>query len=77
MYGLHMARTEGRKEKKNSLTQAMRSIWGFICFITVCCCCIPYLIDATKDVEHKCGHCGVMLAVWHRGSGNAEVLQHS
>ncbi|MDI1486220.1 MAG: hypothetical protein OHK93_005446 [Ramalina farinacea] len=47
-------------------TGNMTHIWGFICFITVCCCCIPYLIDATKDVEHKCGHCGVMLAVWHR-----------
>jgi len=47
--------------------------------LLLCCClclgCIPYLATWFKDVEHKCGHCGALLAVWHR-SGRTEVMQH-
>ncbi|KAL8668739.1 MAG: hypothetical protein Q9168_006644 [Polycauliona sp. 1 TL-2023] len=46
----------------------------------ICCCfclgCIPYLIRSLKDVEHKCGHCGVLLATWHN-SGRVVAHQHS
>jgi len=37
--------------------------------------CIPYLMNAFKDAEHKCGNCGALLAVWHR-SGRIEVRQY-
>ncbi|KAL6719061.1 hypothetical protein ACLMJK_003296 [Lecanora helva] len=44
--------------------------------LVICCIfalgCIPYLVDSLKDVDHKCGHCGVALATWHR-SGHTEV----
>jgi len=47
--------------------------------ILCCCClclgCIPYLASWFKDCEHKCGHCGGLLAVWHR-SGRTEVMAH-
>ncbi|KAK0610874.1 LPS-induced tumor necrosis factor alpha factor, partial [Immersiella caudata] len=46
----------------------------------LCCCfclgCIPYLMSSLKDVEHKCGHCGVSLATWHR-SGVTDVHLHA
>ncbi|KAF1837028.1 hypothetical protein BDW02DRAFT_595871 [Decorospora gaudefroyi] len=46
----------------------------------LCCClclgCIPYLMNSLKDVQHKCGRCGVLLATWHR-SGTTEVHIHS
>ncbi|KAM0798542.1 LITAF-like zinc ribbon domain-containing protein [Usnea florida] len=28
--------------------------------------CIPYLMPGLKDAQHKCGHCGVLLARWHK-----------
>jgi hypothetical protein len=38
--------------------------------VGLCCClclgCIPYLMKSLKDVDHKCGNCGVLLATWHR-----------
>jgi len=34
--------------------------------------CIPYLITSTKDIRHNCGHCGTILATWHR-SGRTVV----
>ena len=46
---------------------------------TCCLCllgCIPYLMNSLKDVTHKCGRCGVLLATWHR-SGTTEVHIHS
>ncbi|KAH8732147.1 LITAF-like zinc ribbon domain-containing protein [Phaeosphaeriaceae sp. PMI808] len=47
---------------------------GF-CFL--CCLgCIPYAVSSLKDVQHKCGRCGVLLATWHR-SGTTEVHIHS
>ncbi|KAI4281203.1 MAG: hypothetical protein L6R35_005702, partial [Caloplaca aegaea] len=47
---------------------------AILCF---CCClgCIPYMMRTLKDVEHKCGHCGVLLATWHN-SGRTVVHQH-
>ncbi|EON64813.1 hypothetical protein W97_04047 [Coniosporium apollinis CBS 100218] len=46
----------------------------------LCCClclgCIPYLMNSLKDVQHKCGKCGVLLATWHR-SGTTEVHIHN
>ncbi|KAF1921207.1 LITAF-like zinc ribbon domain-containing protein, partial [Ampelomyces quisqualis] len=47
---------------------------GLCCF---CCLgCIPYIMNSLKDVQHKCGRCGVLLATWHR-SGTTEVHIHS
>ncbi|KAJ4983078.1 litaf-like zinc finger domain-containing protein [Stagonosporopsis vannaccii] len=40
--------------------------------LTWCLCCIPYCMTSTKNVSHKCGQCGVLLATWHR-SGHTEV----
>lgn len=35
--------------------------------VVLCCCfclgCIPYMASWFKDVEHKCGNCGALLAV--------------
>lgn len=47
---------------------------GLCCF--ACLGCIPYLMNSLKDVQHKCGKCGVLLATWHR-SGSTEVHIHS
>jgi lipopolysaccharide-induced tumor necrosis factor-alpha factor len=47
---------------------------GLCCLI--CLGCIPYLMNSLKDVQHKCGRCGVLLATWHR-SGTTEVHIHS
>ncbi|KAH7098340.1 LITAF-like zinc ribbon domain-containing protein [Auriculariales sp. MPI-PUGE-AT-0066] len=51
-------------------------IWAII--TGVCCgmCCVPYLINTWKDVEHKCGSCGTPLAIWHRSGDETEVLRH-
>jgi transcription elongation factor Elf1 len=45
------------------------------CFF-LCLGCIPYMMNSLKDVQHKCGRCGVLLATYHR-SGNTEVHIHS
>ncbi|KAF2190913.1 hypothetical protein K469DRAFT_719872 [Zopfia rhizophila CBS 207.26] len=47
---------------------------GLCCF--ACLGCIPYVMNSLKDVQHKCGRCGVLLATWHR-SGTTEVHIHS
>ncbi|KAH8684609.1 LITAF-like zinc ribbon domain-containing protein [Tricladium varicosporioides] len=48
--------------------------------LVLCCCfclgCIPYCASWFKDVEHKCGNCGALLAVYHR-SGSTEVTAHA
>ncbi|KAH7107145.1 LITAF-like zinc ribbon domain-containing protein [Auriculariales sp. MPI-PUGE-AT-0066] len=44
-----------------------------IIFTTFCCCFIPYITTAFKDVVHTCGNCGTKLAVW-RGEGRLEML---
>jgi len=50
--------------------------WGLgLCFL-FCLGCIPYVMNSLKDVQHKCGRCGVLLATWHR-SGTTEVHIHS
>ncbi|TEY71293.1 hypothetical protein BOTCAL_0096g00100 [Botryotinia calthae] len=45
---------------------------ALLCCAVSCLGCIPYLVSGLKDVDHKCGHCGVLLAVWHR-SGRTDV----
>ncbi|PVH91924.1 hypothetical protein DM02DRAFT_620229 [Periconia macrospinosa] len=50
--------------------------WAFGLCCLVCLGCIPYIMNSTKDVQHKCGKCGVLLATWHR-SGTTEVHIHS
>ncbi|KAF2501065.1 hypothetical protein BU16DRAFT_190012 [Lophium mytilinum] len=46
--------------------------WALGLCCLVCLGCIPYLMNSLKDVQHKCGRCGVLLATWHRG-GTTEV----
>jgi hypothetical protein len=50
--------------------------WAFGLCCLVCLGCIPYVMNSMKDVQHKCGRCGVLLATWHR-SGTTEVHIHS
>ncbi|KAF2760978.1 hypothetical protein EJ05DRAFT_248408 [Pseudovirgaria hyperparasitica] len=50
--------------------------WALALCCLVCLGCIPYLMNSLKDVQHKCGRCGVLLATWHR-SGSTEVHIHS
>ncbi|KAF2865955.1 LITAF-like zinc ribbon domain-containing protein [Massariosphaeria phaeospora] len=47
-----------------------------ICCFTLCLGFIPYVMNSLKDVQHKCGRCGVLLATWHR-SGTTEVHIHA
>ncbi|KAF5703521.1 lipopolysaccharide-induced transcription factor regulating tumor necrosis factor [Fusarium mundagurra] len=46
--------------------------WAAVLCFLLCLGCIPYLMNDAKDVEHKCGQCGVTLATWHR-SGTTEI----
>jgi len=50
-------------------------LWAVVACLVACLGCIPYLMTSLKDVQHRCGQCGTLLAVWHR-SGGAEVLVH-
>lgn len=50
--------------------------WALGLCCLVCLGCIPYVMNSLKDVQHKCGRCGVLLATWHR-SGTTEVHIHS
>ncbi|USP73646.1 hypothetical protein yc1106_00920 [Curvularia clavata] len=50
--------------------------WAFGLCCLCCLGCIPYVMSSMKDVQHKCGRCGVLLATWHR-SGSTEVHIHS
>ncbi|KAF2813874.1 uncharacterized protein BDZ99DRAFT_553885 [Mytilinidion resinicola] len=50
--------------------------WALGLCCIVCLGCIPYVMNSLKDVQHKCGRCGVLLATWHR-SGTTEVHIHS
>jgi len=50
--------------------------WAFVLCCCVCLGCVPYVMNSLKDVTHKCGRCGVLLATWHR-SGSTEVHIHS
>jgi lipopolysaccharide-induced tumor necrosis factor-alpha factor len=52
------------------------SVWagGFL-LLTGLCCWVPYLMDSLKNIEHRCGGCGVMLATVHK-SGTVDVHQY-
>jgi hypothetical protein len=50
--------------------------WALGLCCLACLGCIPYLMNSLKDVQHRCGRCGVLLATWHR-SGTTEVHIHS
>jgi len=65
-----------QRPKQNTNTNHKISPHSLVALATcciICLGCIPYLIDSLKDAEHYCGHCGALLAVWHR-SGHTEVL---
>ncbi|KAI9854183.1 MAG: hypothetical protein M1824_000562 [Vezdaea acicularis] len=52
-------------------------VWALVCCcLTLVLTPLPYLMNSTKDVAHHCGHCGVLLATYHK-SGTTEVHQHS
>jgi lipopolysaccharide-induced tumor necrosis factor-alpha factor len=48
--------------------------------LVLCCCfclgCLPYCINGTKDVNHKCSSCHALLAVWHRSNSKVVVIAH-
>ncbi|OQV03768.1 LITAF-like zinc ribbon domain-containing protein [Cladophialophora immunda] len=51
-------------------------VWaGVACCLTGLLCFVPYLMNSLKDVQHRCGNCGVLLATWHK-SGVVEVHMH-
>ncbi|OAP63355.1 hypothetical protein AYL99_02582 [Fonsecaea erecta] len=51
-------------------------VWaGVACCLTGLLCFVPYLMNSLKDVQHRCGVCGVLLATWHK-SGVVEVHMH-
>jgi len=50
--------------------------WAIGFCLLFCLGCIPYLMSSTMDVKHNCGHCGALLATWHR-SGRTVVHAHS
>ncbi|KAI9673772.1 MAG: hypothetical protein M1829_004009 [Trizodia sp. TS-e1964] len=35
---------------------------------------LPYLFNSTKDRDHRCGNCDILLATWHK-SGSVDVHQ--
>jgi lipopolysaccharide-induced tumor necrosis factor-alpha factor len=41
-------------------------IWALVFCFFLGLPCIPYLINGFKDVQHKCGNCGGLLATWQR-----------
>jgi len=44
-------------------------LWAIGACLVLCMPCIPYLIDSFKDVEHKCGKCGVSVATCKKSGG--------
>ncbi|CAG8976456.1 hypothetical protein HYALB_00008046 [Hymenoscyphus albidus] len=46
---------------------------GFFCFLPLCLFCIPYFSSWFKDMEHRCGSCGAVVAIYHR-TGRTEVM---
>jgi len=52
-------------------------VWAGITFcFTGCLCFIPYMMNSLKDVQHRCGSCGTLLATWHK-SGQVETHMHA
>jgi len=47
-------------------------LWAAGFCLVLCLGFIPYLLSSTMDVRHNCGHCGALLATWHR-SGHTVV----
>ena len=39
------------------------------------CGCIPFFINGCKNVQHRCGGCGTVLATFHRNNP-VEVHMH-
>ena len=60
----------------SELLCVLYSLWAALACVFACLGCVPYLITGLKDVQHKCGRCGVLLAEWHK-SGRTVVLQHA
>ncbi|KAK3203354.1 hypothetical protein GRF29_112g989606 [Pseudopithomyces chartarum] len=50
--------------------------WALALCCLACLGCIPYMMSSMKDVQHKCGRCGVLLATWHR-SGTTDQHIHT
>jgi len=52
-------------------------VWaGITCCLTGFLCFIPYMMNSLKDVQHRCGSCGTLLATWHK-SGQVETHIHA
>ncbi|EXJ91677.1 hypothetical protein A1O3_00227 [Capronia epimyces CBS 606.96] len=52
-------------------------VWAVMtCCLTGLFCFVPYLMNSLKDVQHRCGNCGVLLATWHK-SGAVDVHMHA
>ncbi|KAF8852558.1 hypothetical protein BDZ45DRAFT_678250 [Acephala macrosclerotiorum] len=47
---------------------------GILFFTTGVGVVVPYMVDYFKNVQHKCGRCGVVLATIHFGSGTEAHL---
>ncbi|KZV92810.1 hypothetical protein EXIGLDRAFT_836165 [Exidia glandulosa HHB12029] len=41
-------------------------IWAVVSGVCCLMCCVPYLINGTKDCSHFCSHCGAHLITWQR-----------
>jgi len=52
-------------------------VWaGITCCLTGLFCFVPYMMNSLKDVQHRCGSCGTLLATWHK-SGQVEQHIHA
>jgi len=52
-------------------------VWaGITCCLTGLFCFVPYMMNSLKDVQHRCGSCGTLLATWHK-SGQIEQHIHA
>ncbi|AEO67611.1 b1fe53ec-01a8-48a5-954f-526fd5d92313 [Thermothielavioides terrestris] len=64
--------------RNRTLTRIEYVSGGFTALIAfavlgLCCCCIPFFIDGTKNVRHYCGSCNALLATWHRSGHGTDV----
>ncbi|PVG00169.1 hypothetical protein CPB86DRAFT_872154 [Serendipita vermifera] len=51
---------------------ASNHMWAGVAFFFGICC-IPYMMNRLKNVEHRCSNCDVHLATWYRASGTKRV----